>query len=63
MFAPIPIQPQIFTVHGLTYRVAPVTQKSENEDPQVSRRREERGRKQSRDERSDSDDQHIDREA
>ncbi|KLU07153.1 hypothetical protein RISK_000954 [Rhodopirellula islandica] len=40
MFAPISM-PIIHTLHGLTYRVAPVSQRSENEDPQTSRRREE----------------------
>ncbi|WP_236615858.1 hypothetical protein [Rhodopirellula europaea] len=40
MFAPISM-PFIHTLHGLTYRVGPVSQRSENEDPQTSRRREE----------------------
>jgi hypothetical protein len=62
MFAPISM-PTIHTLHGLTYRVAPVSQRSENEDPQTSRRREEHVVDRQTNNRREKKDQHLDQDA
>ncbi|WP_430454596.1 hypothetical protein [Rhodopirellula europaea] len=62
MFAPISM-PTIHTLHGLTYRVAPVSQRSENEDPQTSRRREEHVVDRPPAKRRESEEQSLDQDA
>ena len=62
MFAPISM-PFIHTLHGLTYRVGPVSQRSENEDPQTSRRREEHVVDRPPAKRRESEEQSLDQDA
>ena len=55
--------PFIHTLHGLTYRVGPVSQRSENEDPQTSRRREEHVVDRPPAKRRESEEQSLDQDA
>lgn len=62
MFAPISM-PFIHTLHALTYRVGPVSERSENEDPQTSRRREEHVVDRPPAKRRESEEQSLDQDA